>query len=263
MRPGHRAPDVRYMRSRHRHARASWRDVACGRSICDSVDHRPAIRSDQKRSARHHDHGDGSGAHRNLRCRHVDKLPLRHRSGTSAPDRAGGLDNRRKSISPIVSVAREQTHPRALAAHHEPETIVFDLMHPIGPGRRPGNPRRAARFDKSSRPEGGTLTQQHGAKIGEKIGRRESRNQKNCGHGGQKSWPISGAPPGSTLKAEFHKRIQLKIGRVKPHRVVSGASDFRNDSWAQALKNISALSGCLYRAAEEMECRPRNFTKDA
>ncbi len=113
------------------------------------------------------------------------------------------------------------------------------------------------------RPEGGTLTQQHGAKIGEKIGRRESRNQKNCGHGGQKSWPISGAPPGSTLKAEFHKRIQLKIGRVKPHRVVSGASDFRNDSWAQALKNISALSGCLYRAAEEMECRPRNFTKDA
>jgi hypothetical protein len=71
------------------------------------------------------------------------------------------------------------------------------------------------------------------------------------------------APPGSTLKAEFHKRIQLKIGRVKPHRVVSGASDFRNDSWAQALKNISALSGCLYRAAEEMECRPRNFTKDA
>jgi hypothetical protein len=25
------------------------------------------------------------------------------------------------------------------AAHHEPETIVFDLMHPMGPGRRPGS----------------------------------------------------------------------------------------------------------------------------
>jgi hypothetical protein len=71
----------------------------------------------------------------------------------------------------------------------------------------------------------------------------------------------SGDP--STLKVRLHKRIQLKIGRVKPHRAVSGASDFRNDSWAQAVKNLSAISGCLYRAAEEMDCRPRNFTKDA
>ncbi len=65
------------------------------------------------------------------------------------------------------------------------------------------------------------------------------------------------------LKVRLDKRIQLKIGRVKPHRAVSGASDFRNDSWAQAVKNLSPISGCLYRAAEEMDCRPRNFTKDA
>src|SRR5260370_40830037 len=77
----------------------------------------------------------------------------------------------------------------------------------------------------------------------------------------RESTPSSGAS--STLKVRLHKRIQLKIGRVKPHRAVTVASDFRNDRWAQAVKNISAISGCLYRAAEEMDCRPRNFTKDA
>src|SRR5258708_39891357 len=76
----------------------------------------------------------------------------------------------------------------------------------------------------------------------------------------RESTPSSGAS--STLKVRLHKRIQLKIGRVKPHRAVTGASDFRNDSWAHALTSLSALSGCLYRGPDEMDCIPRNFTID-
>ncbi|SRR5712692_2334843 len=37
----------------------------------------------------------------------------------------------------------------------------FEIVHPIGTGRRPGSPRWAARFNKSGRPAGATLTQQH------------------------------------------------------------------------------------------------------
>ena len=55
---------------------------------------------------------------------------------------------------------------------------------------------------------------------------------------------------------------------MKPYRAVSGAGDFRNDGWAKAVKNLSAISSYFawYRVAEErrfMDGSPRNFTKDA
>jgi hypothetical protein len=78
------------------------------------------------------------------------------------PDRAGCLHDGGKPIGPIMPAAREQAHARASTAHHEPEAIVFNLMYPLGAGRRPGSPRRAARFHKPGRPGGATLTQQHG-----------------------------------------------------------------------------------------------------
>jgi hypothetical protein len=58
-----------------------------------------------------------------------------------------------------------------------------------------------------------------------------------------------------------------KIGRVKPYRAVSSARDFRNYGWAQAIKNLRAISTYVawYRVAKErhfMYGTPRNFTKD-
>jgi len=55
---------------------------------------------------------------------------------------------------------------------------------------------------------------------------------------------------------------------MKPYRAVSGASDFRNDGRAQAVKNLSPISGYFpwYRVAEPrhfLDRRARNFTKDA
>jgi len=55
---------------------------------------------------------------------------------------------------------------------------------------------------------------------------------------------------------------------VKPYRAVSGASDLRNDEWAQTVKNLSAISGYFpwYRVAEPrhfLDGRAGNFTKDA
>jgi hypothetical protein len=63
-------------------------------------------------------------------------------------------------------------------------------------------------------------------------------------------------------------RDSAKIRGMEPYRAVSGASNFRNDGWAQAVKNLSAISGYFEgdRVAEErhfMDGRPRNFTKDA
>ena len=53
---------------------------------------------------------------------------------------------------------------------------------------------------------------------------------------------------------------------MKPYRAVSGASDFRNDGRAQAVKNLSPISGYFpwYRVAEPrhfLDGRARNFTK--
>ena len=54
-----------------------------------------------------------------------------------------------KAIEPnLVAALREQTHPRAFPADHEAEAIVFDLMNPDRPRRRPGSP-----------PTGGTVRQ--------------------------------------------------------------------------------------------------------
>ena len=55
---------------------------------------------------------------------------------------------------------------------------------------------------------------------------------------------------------------------MKSYRAVSGASDFRNDGRAQAVKNLSPISGYFpwYRVAEPrhfLDRRARNFTKDA
>jgi len=59
-----------------------------------------------------------------------------------------------------------------------------------------------------------------------------------------------------------------KIGGKKSYRAVSSASDFRNDGWAQTVKNLSAISGYfagnpVIEERHVIDGRPRNFTKNA
>ena len=67
-------------------------------------------------------------------------------------DCAGGLDDRREAIGPIMAAPRPQANPRALPAHHDAESIVFGLMNPEWTGRRLDRLRRSAGFNKSGRP---------------------------------------------------------------------------------------------------------------
>ena len=64
------------------------------------------------------------------------------------------------------------------------------------------------------------------------------------------------------------QKISAKIGGKKSYRAVSSASDFRNDGWAQPVKNLSAISGYfagnpVVEQRHVIDGRPRNFTKNA
>jgi hypothetical protein len=61
---------------------------------------------------------------------------------------------------------------------------------------------------------------------------------------------------------------KAKIGRKKSYRAVSSASDFRNEGWAQPIKNLSAISGYfagnpVVEERHAIDGRPRDFTKNA
>ena len=38
------------------------------------------------------------------------------------------------AAAPAIAAPSEQTHQRARPAHHEAIAVVFDLVHPVGPG---------------------------------------------------------------------------------------------------------------------------------
>ena len=62
---------------------------------------------------------------------------------------------------------------------------------------------------------------------------QQNRNSEKSGNEG-KAQSVTAVSPPST-KAE--------IGGKKSYRAVSSASDFRNDGWAQTVKNLSAILG--------------------
>jgi len=64
-------------------------------------------------------------------------------------DVAGGVNDGRKAVGPVMAVAREAPDPRAIPAHHQPVAVVLDFVNPRWPGRWPRHFRRQARFDKA------------------------------------------------------------------------------------------------------------------
>jgi hypothetical protein len=64
----------------------------------------------------------------------ADDLTVEHERGR--PERAGGIDDGGVSIGPVVPVASEQPHARAVALHLKPKTVVLDFVYPVRPGRR-------------------------------------------------------------------------------------------------------------------------------
>ena len=88
-----------------------------------------------------------------------------------------GLDHERVAGRPVVAPAGNQPDAHGIAAGHEPEPVVLDLVNPVGAGRRLVGRGGQAGFDEA-RPVGGqALTHtldQHAANLG-------SRSQElNC-----------------------------------------------------------------------------------
>jgi hypothetical protein len=50
---------------------------------------------------------------------------------------------------PVMAAAHEAADARAIPAHHQAVAIVLDFVNPHWAGRRPGHPRRLARFDEA------------------------------------------------------------------------------------------------------------------
>jgi hypothetical protein len=64
--------------------------------------------------------------------------------------RLSGAPTRPEATSwPVMFAAREAADARAIPAHHQPIAIVLDFVNPHWAGRRPGHPRRLARFDEA------------------------------------------------------------------------------------------------------------------
>ena len=45
-------------------------------------------------------------------------------------DAAGGFDNGREAVAPVVAVACEAADAQAVPAHHQPVAVVFDFVDP-------------------------------------------------------------------------------------------------------------------------------------
>jgi hypothetical protein len=43
---------------------------------------------------------------------------------------AGGFNDSREAVGPIISALSVAAHPRALTAHHQPEAVMLDFVDP-------------------------------------------------------------------------------------------------------------------------------------
>jgi hypothetical protein len=88
-----------------------------------------------------------------------------------------GLGHQRIALRPVIAVLGDEPDAHGIAAGHQPEAVVLDLVNPIGAGRRLVGGGREAGFDEA-RPVGGqALTHtldQHAANLG---GSREESNR--------------------------------------------------------------------------------------
>jgi hypothetical protein len=59
------------------------------------------------------------------------------------------LHNQRKALRPVVAPARDEPDANRISAGHEAVAVVFDLVNPIGAGRRAIGGGREAGLDKT------------------------------------------------------------------------------------------------------------------
>jgi hypothetical protein len=63
-------------------------------------------------------------------------------------DAAGGVNDRREAIRPVMAVACEAADALAIPAHNQPVAIMLDFMNPERAGWWSRHLRRQARFDE-------------------------------------------------------------------------------------------------------------------
>ena len=64
-------------------------------------------------------------------------------------DAAGGINDGREAVGPVMTVAGEAADPRAIPAQHQPIAVVLDFVNPARAGRRTFHLRRQARCDEA------------------------------------------------------------------------------------------------------------------
>jgi hypothetical protein len=89
--------------------------------------------------------------------------------------RGRGCD-RRITLGPVIAIACEQSHRRAVAADDQPVAVVLDLMHPAQPYRRVGGTDRSARVDE---PIGAEVAGEH-AHLGNSPARQAPVESSQC-----------------------------------------------------------------------------------
>jgi hypothetical protein len=95
------------------------------------------------------------------RFEHGDAVGSGHSSLAVQGERLGAQLGGHRSdlgiaIGPVKAAAGEQVHGRTVPAHDQPISVVLNLVHPAGPGRRLGGNGRDAGGDKSVSPDEGS-----------------------------------------------------------------------------------------------------------
>jgi hypothetical protein len=71
--------------------------------------------------------------------------------GHNRLDAVGGFGDEREAASPVDAVARQHPDAGHIAARHQPEAVVLDLMNPAGAARRALGRGWKAGFDEAGR----------------------------------------------------------------------------------------------------------------
>jgi hypothetical protein len=85
-----------------------------------------------------------------------------------------GLDHQRIALRPVIAALGDEPDAHGIAAGHQPEAVVLDLVNPIGAGRGLVGRRWEAGFDAARPVSGQALTHtlnQHAANLGGSGGR--------------------------------------------------------------------------------------------
>ena len=109
-----------------------------------------------------------------------------------------GLGHQRIALRPVIAALGDEPDAHGIAAGHQPEAVVLDLVNPIGAGRGLVGRRWEAGFDAARPVSGQALTHtlnQHAANLGGGGG-ESSRETPGCVSEGTNATACSAAHAG-------------------------------------------------------------------